>query len=476
MSHYNYGRPPQAEETQRLVKQLLQETREAGGVSETLTIDWRGQPLHLEVINFPISAAYYNPNTHRIRAQRGFDPARDRILEADPWAQASQDYLHYLLQALPAAPAQRDPRFEELKESLQDFGQNSPGLVTRDGVIVDANTRLAAFKELGKSHIRVGVLPESSTWEDINAIELSLQLRKEHRRDYSYINDLLAIDEQVSLGRPLDEVARAFRRRVGTCEQDLWVLSTLRDLISRSTNGTFQLRLLDFEDHKEKLRELQRRYAKESAVNKDNAELMKENRLAAIVLQFAKTDVRFIEPDFSPRYLEKRLPSWFHEEIGRSGNETASVAIPGLNRSVRATSPRVEQAKTLTNMVLKCKAVEAAGDQATPEQVTTSSRVITQMKEAFDKALQPAGKDARLRKRKQAAPDRVIAACEEIDQCVTDLVIARASRSLDEEAFDEAILKLRESLQKLAVETARSIPAPGDGASWLLDACRQEDA
>jgi hypothetical protein len=91
-------------------------------------------------------------------------------------------------------------------------------------------------------------------------------------------------------------------------------------------------------------------------------------------------------------------------------------------------------------------------------------------------ALEPAGKDARVRKRKQAAPDRITDACQDIEQCITDLTLAKASNSLDEEAFDEAVLALRQSLTKLAVATQRSIKAPGDGVAWLLDAVRQEGA
>lgn len=86
------------------------------------------------------------------------------------------------------------------------------------------------------------------------------------------------------------------------------------------------------------------------------------------------------------------------------------------------------------------------------------------------------GKDARVRKRKQAAPDRLHDACQDIEQCVTDMVLARASRSLDEEALDEAVLKLKASLGKLALAAAQSIEVPGDGVAWLLDAVRSEDS
>ncbi|MFC8667282.1 transcriptional regulator [Streptomyces sp. NPDC057199] len=465
----DFGRPPLAEENRTLVEQRLKEAAVGKGIRETLTVEWRTQPLHVEVIDMPVDSLYYNPGTHRIRAQRSHDPERDLTLDEDPWCPDGQDYLHYLLKALPADPSKGDPDFDKLLESLRDFKQNEPGLITRDGILVNGNTRRAALKELGVANIRVGVLPDSCTWDDINAVELSLQLRPDSRREYSYINRLLTIDEQHLLGRPMADIARDFRIRATTCEQDLWILSCLRDLVERSKDGEAQLRLLDFEKQQEKLRELHRRYVKEAAVSRDNAELLKELRLVAIALNFSKTDVRLIEPDFKDRYLDRRLP----DGLKAAPSAPSAIAIPGLNRSVRSAAPKVAEAKALTDIVLKAKAVETAEDGNLSARGTTAAQTFASARDAIEDALEPAGKDARIRKRKQAAPDRIADACQDIEQCITDLVLARASRSLDEEAFDEAVIKLHDTLGKLAHESARSIKTPGDGVSWLLDAVRQ---
>ncbi|MFC9268043.1 transcriptional regulator [Streptomyces zhihengii] len=470
----DFGLPPLAAQNKKQVLERLREAGAGGGVKETLTVEWRTQPRHVEVIDMPVDSLYYNPSTHRIRAQRSHDPSRDRLLDSDPWCGEGQDYLHFLLMALPADPNKPDPDFEKLMESLRDFKQNEPGLITHEGVLVNGNTRRAALKELGVTHMRVGVLPESCTWDDINAVELSLQLRPDRRRDYSYINRLLAIEEQSSLGRAVQDIAKDFHVRTATCEQDLWILSCLRDLIERSRDGEAQLRLLDFEQQQEKLRELHRRYVKEIAVSRENAELLKELRLAAITADFSKTDVRLIEPDFKTRYLDQRLPDSLRSLAGTT--PASGVAIPGLNRSVRAAEPAVSEAKALTDAVLRAKAVLTLEDGRLSERGSSATRVFETARSAIEDALEPAGKDARVRKRKQAAPDRIADACQDLEQCVTDLVLARASKSLDEEAFDEAVVKLRTTLGKLAHQTARTIKAPGEGVSWLLEAAQQEEA
>lgn len=54
------------------------------------------------------------------------------------------------------------------------------------------------------------------------------------------------------------------------------------------------------------------------------------------------------------------------------------------------------------------------------------------------------------------------------------MVLASAANNLDEEALDEAVLKLRATLTKLAQATARTIQVPGDGVEWLRDAVQQD--
>ncbi|MFI8005253.1 transcriptional regulator [Streptomyces sp. NPDC086010] len=466
------GLPPYAAKNRDVVEKRLRDVSAGTGLQETLTIEWRTKPQVVQVIDMPVDSLYYNPGTHRIRAQRSYDPQLDRRLDEDPWGEDSQKYLQHLLQAEPSDPSKRDKDFDALKQSLADFKQNEPGLITREGILVNGNTRAAALRELGVGNIRVAVLPDSCTWADINRVELSLQLRHDTRRPYSYINRLLTIDEQVESGRPLREVARDFRIRESTAEQDLWVLSCLRDMSDRSAAGGVQLRLLDFEDAQESFREVHRAFAKESKADAQKAELLKENRLAAIVMNFSKTDVRLIEADFRGRYLEHRLP----DELKAAPAASPARLIPGINRAVKAEAPQVAAARAFTDAVLRAKAVVRAKEKVPSAQLDAATSVFEAAHKAVEDALDPAGKDARVRKRKQAAPDRLNDACQDIEQCITDMVLASASRSLDEEALDEAVMKLKATLKKLAQATTQTIEVPGEGVEWLRDAVRQGQA
>ncbi|WP_409184163.1 transcriptional regulator [Amycolatopsis sp. VS8301801F10] len=453
----DYGQPPRADEIRNLIERRLKEVADATGPRETQTVDWRGKQVHLDVVEVKIGDLYYNPATHRVRAQRSHDPRLDALVDEDPWSVESQQYLDKLLKSLSADPTQIDPAFTELKESLREYKQTEPGLTTVDGVLVNGNTRRAALMELHgpEATMRVAVLPASCDWSDVRDVELSLQLRKEHRRDYSYINRLLAIDELVSQGVPMPAIAQTFRSTVPACEQDLWVFSAIKSMIERSEADGRRIPLIEFERDQEKMRELARTYQKVKAVKPDDAEILKEVRLAAIALDFSKTDVRFIEPDFLDRYLSPRLPDGFIPET-----ESAEVAIPGLGRSVKAGSSQAATARAFTDKVLRAVAEKSATADGTPDS-------WTEVRSLVENAIKLAGSDQTLTKKKRKVSDRVTAATDQLQQCVTDLVMSRADRSLDEEAFNDALLKLKKVLRRLAVEGTRTVNDPGEGVDWL---------
>lgn len=462
--------PPEGSKIRQMVSDRLAEAERAGG--EKMTIEWRGEQKHLHVISAPVAVLYYNPDTHRIRAQRTLDPVRNRALDEEPFGVDGQQYLHDLLRCQPSDPDKRDPDFEALQEDLENFGQKDPGIITPTGILVNGNTRCAALRDLGEKYIRVGVLPESVTRDDVNSVELSLQLRKEFKREYSYINRLLAIEEQVRLGRRPEDIARDFRIRTATLEQDRWVFGVIQDAIGRSGGETEQgLRLVDFEDHQEKLREMHRAYKKAAAQNPEAAEALKESRLAMIVLGFSKTDVRLAQAGFHEKYLAPKLP----DELKSDVPEPSPVAVPGLSITVPDSPAAVKTTRALTDKLLKAKAAAQAPDLSDASKVASATAKLKSAKESYERALEPAGKDARLRKRQVAAAERLSDAADLLELGVGDLAESLAKQALDEDGFEDAVLRVKGALHKLARQAKRTFPEPGQGVSWLLKSAAGEE-
>ncbi|MBC2863547.1 hypothetical protein [Streptomyces mexicanus] len=464
-----FGVPPEGEKIRSLVEERLKQAMAENGAK--VTVEWRGEQKHLHVISMPVDMLYFNPDTHRIRAQRTLDPQRNRVLEQEPWSEPAQTYLHHLLRCRPSNPNQTDPDYLALQDELDDVGQREPGIISPDGILVDGNTRCAALRDLGIKDIRVGVLPSDTSRRDINNVELALQLRRDKRREYSYINRLIAIEDELADGRREEDVARDFNIKKTTLQQDRWVYQLINEAIdrSRAASGAV-LRLVDFEDHQEKLRELHRDYTKLAKTDPDAAERLKESRLAMVVLNYAKTTVRLAEADFYTRYLEERLPS----ELRPATQESAAVDIPGLDGVVVPdATAAVKTARALTDALLQAKASAQAGDKLDAAAVTSADALIKSARKTFDAAVKMAGANAELHKRHVAVPARLTDAADHVNQCAAEFAEARAKRALDEDAFDDALLTLKASLARLAKQAGRTFSSPGDGVAWLLDATRE---
>jgi hypothetical protein len=468
-----FGVPPEAENNRTLIEQRLAEVvRDQGG--PRVTVDWRGEQKHLHVISVPIDMVYFNPDTHRIRPLFSLDPERNAVLERAPWSEEAQDYLQHLLTRTPGSPDQIDPDYTALMDELDESGQRDPGIITREGILVDGNTRCAALRQLGERNIRVGVLPTDTSRQDINSVELSLQLRRDKRREYSYIARLIAIEEQLAVGRRAEDVARDFNIKPKTLQQDMWVYGLVKEAIERSRSaGGAALREVDFEDHQEKLRELQRDYEALAKTDPEAAQQLKESRLAAVVLSFPKTSVRLIKVGFHSEYLDVdgRLAPEVRPTVQA---EPAAVAIPGLaGVSVPDAGRKAREVRALTDSILKAKAVAQGKAGETTEAVRQADALIKSVRTSYGTALKMAGQNAEYQQRQSAVPERLTDAAEYVKQCAREFAEAKAKRALDEDAFDDALLELRRQLQQLAKLAGRSFTSPSDGVAWLLEAAKE---
>jgi hypothetical protein len=465
----NYGWPPASDEIGEVIDKRLVDVREQDN-PETVRVSFRGANRDLPVISMPIAQLYLNPNTHRVRAQRSVDTTRDAKLNQAPWSDEAQAYLESLLKAKPSDPTQPDPEYAELLDELRRDGQLAAGVVTRTGVLVDANTRCVALKELGVTDIRVAVLPLSADWRDIDQVELRIQLRRDKRRDYPYINRLISVEEQIEAGVREADVAHEWNLRPASLRADRWSFQLIKDAVERSaTADGATLTLLQFNDQQESFRELHRHYTSLAASDPEAADRLKEARLAAIVLGLPKTSLRFLEGDFYSNYLRERLPERLRPEVP----EATSVSIPGLPTDVMIGDDNAETRATraLTDQLLQAKA-DIIGNDAV--KATAGAALLREADEIFRTAARRAGQDNSLQKKKSAVPDQVSEAADCLVQGAREFARSKAERTLDMDAFDESLQTLRESLEQLAKQAGRvDGDDRGAGVEWLLNAVRQ---
>ena len=126
------------------------------------TVEVRGEIKVLPIINLRTNCVTLNHNNNRLAAQLKDYPNASELME-NPTSVETQKILAELL-------ASTD-KFSKLKRELEEQGQIDPGLITRDGLLVNGNTRAAALLQL--SHIerakgiKVAVLPPGIGEDDI---------------------------------------------------------------------------------------------------------------------------------------------------------------------------------------------------------------------------------------------------------------------------------------------------------------------
>lgn len=464
--------PPNATAASHLIEQRLAARAEKTGEQRTLTVEFRGVPEILPVITLPVESLVLNPDTHRIRAQKSLHMDREKALENEPFGEEAQSYLQYLLSRDPANPEHEDSAFKELKASLGQYGQEEPGIVTQSGVLINGNTRCVALRELGKHQIVVAVLPSDAAEADTEAIELVLQLRKEHKRDYSFVNHLLAIDGRIARGDDPTEIQRDFRMRASSYERSVWILSQIREAIERSKvtleNGTeVGMRLIDFEVHQGKLEELHRAWSKLAKRGKrDEAERLVEQRLLATAMDKSKTDARLIDENFLKNYAPTVLPT--------NEYQPAEVNVPGIPGGLKVAGPSSEtqRVSAVTDLALKSRAIKQSTAQASAEEVSRSASKISQLEAALEDGLTAAGKNARLKKTQDAPIQSLEDATEDIRAAISAIADSKAVSAFDAEELDNALRSFKKELTRLAqhVKPAVTDSGPSDGVSWLFKA------
>lgn len=281
------------------IAEALKLYREDGDTTRE-TVIWREEARNLEVVNLRITALLLNHDNARLAGQLKSHPEYGMVL-SDPTSPEAQDILSSLL----AQTAQ----FKALKEQLADFGQHQPGLVTRDGLLVNGNTRLVALRHLGMETMRVAVLPEGTNSEDLLELEMEAQMKKWVHQEYTFTNELLFMKRYLSMGRTYEQLATQMgkKRSKKKIEARLRLLGIIEEVRERSSPV---LPYSQFDDKEQILKDLDEKYqALKTLGDIQEAEDMKWSRLLAMFLGVNKDQVRTIEYAFFDEEIIERLES-----------------------------------------------------------------------------------------------------------------------------------------------------------------------
>ncbi len=276
---------------------------------ESLPLPWRGHQQLFQVVDLELDVPLLNTKSHRLRSELESDPRGEWVLK-DPWTEKAQEVVAELLH-------KPEAEYERLKENLKKEGQRQAGVITRQGVLFNANRRVVALRDLGdpkKRWIRVAVLPEDAEPKELAQLELQLQLQEELKTEYSLTAELLFIEDLArDYGFTDEQIAMTLRwsTKKGTPDgsevaQRRRILALIREM-QKLAEPPIRLNFFD-----KKLEQLKALEQKNSAMNQhkpiEAQQIRKRWLAAALAGSDSVHELRAIyEEDFVDEYLAPRL-------------------------------------------------------------------------------------------------------------------------------------------------------------------------
>lgn len=320
------------------IELALEDYRRSGSIRRW-DVEFRGESLPLEVVRVSTGIPLLNHDNSRLRAQLKSHTGGDQVL-ANPIDSASQEVLSDLLR--------RTEQYEKLCDQLRDKKQVEPGVITRNGMLVDGNTRLVALRDIGETGIDVAVLPAGATDDDFFDVEASIQLRKLVHRDYTYTNQLLLVSSLKSRFESEDAIFKALdwkrdgAKRLAEHERRLAIVEEARELTGRPYEF--------FDDKQELIKDLDNSYQSLLQTDPESAERLKQTRIFALEIGLNKDEVRAIDEDFVAEEVVPHLsggdaeqffdrvsseiaPSSLGPLIGDTGSSTGDINIKRATRA-----------------------------------------------------------------------------------------------------------------------------------------------
>ena len=283
------------------IDQRVKEALDSTSPHRSYDLTVGNERVTLPVISVPTNHVYYNHNNHRLSAQLQ-DQQSNTILDGNPCSESNQKKIHRLLV--------ETEEFNRLKEQLASLGQQTPALITPDGLLINGNTRCAALKELDKegksgfANIEVAVTRNSFTETDIANIEMNLQMVKLVQQDYTFTNELIFMRNYMNKqGKSEEALARQMDWRRGgkkKVRQHIRILGMIEEVralknppIPYKIFDTKKEVLLNLDDELQKLI---------NAGEINEAEQLKYTRFIALFAGLNKDQIREIDPVFIKKF------------------------------------------------------------------------------------------------------------------------------------------------------------------------------
>lgn len=427
-------------------------------------IPYKGQLITLPVARVSLDHVILNPRSHRIGAQvQSLSPHEAELLDTDPNGADAQALISRLLM--------KTDGYAKIKNVLRQEGQREEGVITSQGVLINANTRAVALRELGEDYIKVVVLPNDATEREFNDIELRLQMARETKQDYNFTSQLLFIEDLTKNSWSVEEIGRllrpdlsdnaADRKQARTLvDTELRLLGLVRELIQ---HGDGKLRFTDLDDKRQALIEIDLDYNAMKNKDRVQADRVRDAQFTAMLSDIDYRRIRNIDVRLLEGYLSEALSeeSAFTGRVATILGEEPTVDIDedlgtdllsGIAIAAPASAPSIGSFAGLLKLVAtadKEGTVDLPATADRPEASVSTLALKSAINNAFRTALDNRQQDDNAGDSLSAPIRNLTQAVRLLDSARTSYESVRTNSQFDVDAFDTVNEKLERAYDAL---------------------------
>jgi hypothetical protein len=230
--------------------------RARGSTNVALLPAWPRPQKELRVVEVEVDWVRFSTLNHRTKAEqlRTIHNLKQRdLFTADPLGKEAQQAQYKILL--------QQAGFEDLKSDLRERHQQENAVISAEGVLINGNRRAAVLRSLYHDdhvlqarYVRCLVLPEDATADELVDLEAELQIAKDFKQEYSWVNEAMLIEELYEReGRNFAHVARKMHRDENGVRALYEKLQQLHQLVALSKGAKLHI---DFTENESAFDEL----------------------------------------------------------------------------------------------------------------------------------------------------------------------------------------------------------------------------
>ncbi|WP_156794878.1 hypothetical protein [Curtobacterium sp. BH-2-1-1] len=398
---------------------------------------WPRAQKRLDVVELDVEWVRFSTLNHRTRAEQRARVARidEDLFGTDPLGPVAQEAQFEILST--------QDGFQELKSDLAARGQQEPAVITADGILINGNRRAAALRSLflqdnhlPAKYVKCLLLPSDATNDELVDLETELQIARDFKQGYGWINEALLIEELYEReNRDFARVANRMHRELNDVRTQYEKLQQVHQLVAIS-GGSKQL--LEFNENESAFDELTKHIR-----GKQNAEA-EAVRSVYFLGTLANVQYRRL------RHLRRAdAESLVENELSRTP-EIAALMVDDAADETIGTDPLDDvlgesQAPRPIETMLRTLATRSSEDVISlPTGETIEVRQLLEtVRGAVDAAAAEAEEDARDQRTQMDPIARADKAITEFERALSALRRARAFEGFDEPAMEQRVSTLK---------------------------------